>query len=134
MMTDGTTQPEEHQYNVLDENCSSRQAVELIGNKWTILVIFALVGGTKRYNEMKRMIVGVSQKMLTQTLRNLEHNGLVHRKVYPVIPPIVEYSLTALGKTLLDPILAIKQWSDTYMAEVNATREQLERSQDKLVS
>lgn len=122
-MTHRTAQSEEHQYNLLDENCASRQAVELIGNKWTILVIFALVSGTKRHSEIKRMIPGVSQKMLTQTLRNLEQSGLVYREVYPVIPPVVEYSLTALGKTLLDPILAIKHWSDTYMAEVKASRE-----------
>ena len=120
-MTDQTTWKCSHNYDVLDENCSSRQAVELIGNKWTILVIFALAKGTKRYNEIHRMIVGVSQKMLTQTLRKLEDNGLVHREVYPVIPPKVEYSLTPLGKTLLDPIFAIKRWAETYIDEVAAT-------------
>lgn len=119
-----TTQPTEHRFGFLDENCASRQAVELIGNKWTILVIFALAGGTKRYSEMRRMIVGVSQKMLTQTLQTLEQCGLVHREVYAVIPPKVEYSLTPLGQTLLDPILAIKRWSDTYMEQVTAIRGQ----------
>jgi DNA-binding HxlR family transcriptional regulator len=114
----------EHHYHLLDENCASRRAVELIGNKWTMLVIFALAGGTKRYGEMQRMIVDVSQKMLTQTLRELEESGLVHREVYPVIPPKVEYSLTPLGETLLDPILAIKHWSETYMDQVTAFREQ----------
>jgi DNA-binding HxlR family transcriptional regulator len=110
-------------HGFLDENCASRQAVELIGNKWTILALFALAGGTRRYREMQRMIVGVSQKMLTQTLQNLEASGLVHRQAYPVIPPRVEYSLTPLGQTLLDPILAIKQWSDRHMGEVAAERE-----------
>lgn len=123
-MTDNATHVSENPFDVMDEECSSRQAVELLGNKWTILVIFSLVDGTKRYSEMKRMIEGVSQKMLTQTLRNLEHSGLVHREVYPVIPPKVEYSLTPLGETLLDPILAIKRWSQTYMDEVIAAREQ----------
>jgi DNA-binding HxlR family transcriptional regulator len=117
--------PVEHRHGFLDEKCASRQAVELIGNKWTILVLFALAGGTRRYREMQRMIVGVSQKMLTQTLHTLEQSGLVHREVYPVIPPKVEYSLTPLGQTLLDPILAIKQWSDTHMQEVLAARERL---------
>lgn len=129
-MAEKTTQTAEHHYNVLDENCASRQAVELIGNKWTMLAVFALAGGTKRYSEMKRMIVNVSQKMLTQTLRDLEQSGLVRREVYPVIPPKVEYSLTPLGETLLDPILAIKRWSETYMDQVTTFREQFEQSSD----
>lgn len=123
-MAEETMQTAKPHYNALDENCASRQAVELIGNKWTMLVVFALAGGTKRYSEMKRMIVNVSQKMLTQTLRDLEQSGLVRRQVYPVIPPKVEYSLTPLGETLLDPILAIKRWSETYMDQVTAFREQ----------
>jgi DNA-binding HxlR family transcriptional regulator len=126
-MSEPAAQTTEHQHNFLDENCASRQAVELIGNKWTILVLFALAGGTRRYREMQRMIVGVSQKMLTQTLQNLEQSGLVRREAYPVIPPKVEYSLTPLGQTLLDPILAIKRWSDSYMDEVTAARERLGR-------
>jgi len=130
-MADQTNQIAEHRYNALDEHCASRQAVELIGNKWTMLVVFALAGGTKRYSEMRRMIVNVSQKMLTQTLRELEQSGLVHREVYPVIPPKVEYSLTPLGETLLDPILALKRWSETYMEQVTAIREQLKRGDDQ---
>jgi len=123
-MVEERTEIVEPHYHLLDEKCASRRAVELIGNKWTMLVVFALAGGTKRYSEMKRMIVNVSQKMLTQTLRELEESGLVRREVYPVIPPKVEYSLTPLGETLLDPILAIKQWSETYMDQVSAFREQ----------
>lgn len=126
-MSDNTASSAEHHYHALDENCASRQAVELIGNKWTILVLFALAGGTKRYSDLRRMIVNVSQKMLTQTLRELEESGLVHREVYPVVPPKVEYSLTALGETLLDPILAIKRWSETYMDQVTAFREKFQQ-------
>jgi len=109
-------------YNILDDRCSSRQAIELIANKWTILVLYALAGGTRRYNELQRLISGVSQKMLTQTLRTLETNGLVHREVYPVVPPKVEYWLTPLGETLLEPITAIKRWAETHIEDVEAAR------------
>lgn len=130
-MSKETAQRAEHRYNLLDENCASRQAVELIGNKWTMLVMFALAGGPKRYNEMQRMIVNVSQKMLTQTLRELEESGLVRRQVYPVIPPKVVYSLTPLGETLLDPILAIKRWSETYIDQVIDFRKNYQQKKDQ---
>jgi len=121
-MSDEVRPPCPRRYDILDENCSSRQAIDLIANKWTILVMYALAGETRRYNELQRMISGVSQKMLTQTLRSLEADGLVHREVYPVIPPKVEYWLTPLGETLLEPIAAIKQWGETYMRDVEMIR------------
>ncbi len=94
-------------------NCSAMSDVlNRIGDKWSVMVVGMLGrNGTLRFNELKRMINGVSQRMLTLTLRNLERDGLVTRTIYPEVPPRVEYSLTALGKTLQEPIGALWDWS-----------------------
>ena len=83
--------------NVLNQNCESRRALDRIADKWTCLIVYALLDGPRRHGELKRMIEGISHKMLTQTLRSLEADGLVTRTVIDVIPPHVEYSLTPLG-------------------------------------
>ncbi len=95
------------------ENCSAMSDVlNRIGDKWSVMVVGMLGrNGILRFNELKRMINGVSQRMLTLTLRNLERDGLVTRTIYPEVPPRVEYSLTALGKTLQGPIAALWDWS-----------------------
>ena len=108
--------------NVFSDKCGSQQVLELIANKWTALVIYALAQGTRRYSELQREIGGVSQKMLTQTLRNLEQDGLVQRRVYPVVPPKVEYSLTPLGRTLIDPLRAICKWAEQHLHKLQAAR------------
>lgn len=91
--------------------CGYSKVLEIISNKWTALVIYALEDGIIRYGEIGRRIEGISKKMLTQTLRQLERDGLVHRDITPSIPPIVEYSLTRLGETLLQPMRELKQWT-----------------------
>ena len=91
------------QPNVLNQTCESRQALERIADKWTCLIVYALLDGPRRHGELKRMIEGISQKMLTQTLRSMEADGLVTRTVIDVIPPHVEYGLTPLGETLSGP-------------------------------
>lgn len=108
---------------VFDADCPAQQALERIANKWTAIVICALSKGTKRYSELQREIGGVSQKMLTQTLRNLERDGLVERKVYPVVPPKVEYSLTPLGVTLVKPLVALCKWAETHIHEIQSARD-----------
>ena len=94
-------------------NCSAMSDVlNRIGDKWSVMVVGMLGrNGTLRFNELKRLINGVSQRMLTLTLRNLERDGLVTRTIYPEVPPRVEYSLTELGKTLQEPISALWDWS-----------------------
>ena len=94
-------------------NCSAMSDVlNRIGDKWSVMVVGMLGrNGTLRFNELKRMINGVSQRMLTLTLRNLERDGLVPRTIFPEVPPRVEYSLTELGKTLQVPISALWDWS-----------------------
>ncbi len=108
--------------NVLSARCPTRAVLDLIADKWTTLVIYLLSGGTKRYGELQREIDGISQKMLTQTLRNLEQDGLVRRVVYPEVPPRTEYSLTPLGETLRKPLGSLCEWAESHIAEVERAR------------
>lgn len=108
--------------SVMDAACHSRAVLDRIADKWTALVIRTLADGTKRHGELRRQISGVSQKMLTQTLRSLESDGLVARKVYPVVPPMVEYSLTPLGRSLIEPLEAICAWAEKHLPELEAAR------------
>jgi len=108
--------------SVMNAACLSRLVLDRIADKWTALIIHVLSSGTKRHNELRRQIAGVSQKMLTQTLRSLENDGLVERKVYPVVPPKVEYRLTPLGRTLIEPLEAICRWAEKHVPELEAAR------------
>ncbi len=101
---------------------SPRQALALIADKWAVLIITTLAGGSIRYNALRRELDGVSQKMLTQTLRDLECNGLVERTVYPDTPPRVEYGLTPLGHTLVEALSVLRDWADEHYHEVKAAR------------
>jgi DNA-binding HxlR family transcriptional regulator len=113
---------EDHVHCVLDDGCDSRRVLDLISDKWTIIVVYALAQGTKRYKQLQREIMGVSQKMLTQTLRGLECNGLVQREVYATVPPKTEYSLTALCQTLVEALTPLCEWSEDHFADVEAAR------------
>jgi DNA-binding HxlR family transcriptional regulator len=94
-----------------DEECRAiSETLARIGDKWTVLVVELLAGGPTRFNEMRRTIGNISQRMLTLTLRELERDGLVTRTVYPTIPPRVEYQLTKLGRTLREPLVAVADW------------------------
>jgi DNA-binding HxlR family transcriptional regulator len=109
---------------VLDQSSDIRQVLDLIADKWTALVILSLSRNTRRYSELHREIGGVSQKMLTQTLRNLENSGLIHREVYPVVPPMVEYSLTPLGETLVHPLKTLCNWASEHFESIRSIRAQ----------
>ena len=109
--------------DVCREQCGSRQVLDLIADKWAVIVIYVLARGTRRFGELQRTVAGVSQKMLTQTLRGLERDGLVERKVYAVIPPRVEYSLSPLGETLVAPLSALCRWAEEHFWEVERARE-----------
>lgn len=108
--------------DVFNANCDSRQVLDLISDRWSMLVIYALSNRVRRHGELKRMIGGVSQKMLTQTLRSLERDGLVKRSVRDVQPPNVEYALTPLGRTLLEPLRAICRWAEHHLPQVKTAR------------
>ncbi len=105
-------------WNVYDPRCPTRLVLTRIADKWTVLVVTALEGGTLRFSELQRRVGGVSQKMLTQTLRGLERDGLLTRTVYPSVPPKVEYTLTPLGHTLVTLFDAIRLWSESHIEEV----------------
>lgn len=105
---------------VFDETCEGYQALQRIANRWAVLIIYALTQDTKRYSELKKQVEGISSKMLIQNLRSLEQCGLVHREVYPVVPPQVEYSLTPLGQSLVEPLAILCEWAYQHMQEVNA--------------
>ena len=109
--------------DVMNPDCPSRQVLDRISDKWTALVIYALSEKTMRYGELQRRIGGVSQKMLTQTLRSLEDDGLITRKIYPVVPPMVEYSLTSLGRSLTEPLTAVRVWAEKHLPQLLANRE-----------
>jgi DNA-binding HxlR family transcriptional regulator len=124
---------------IIRPDCRTRRGLELIADQWTMLVIVALRGETQRFSQLHAHIQGISKKMLTQTLRGLERNGLVKRVVYPVIPPMVEYSLTPLGRTLIEPIWALREWSEQYIEEVEQKRadyDQVDRTtlQDQIIT
>jgi DNA-binding HxlR family transcriptional regulator len=114
--------PAKSKPSVMNSTCASREALDRIADKWTALIIRLLAESTKRHSELRRGIGGISQKMLTQTLRSLERDGLVSRKVYPVVPPMVEYSLTPLGKSLTEPLEAICRWAEKHLPELQAAR------------
>jgi DNA-binding HxlR family transcriptional regulator len=98
--------------DVLEEGCTTRQALERLASKWRILLIYALLAGPQRHAELRRWVAGITQKVLTETLRDMERDGLVERRVLKQTPPQhVEYSLTALGKSLEAPLAAICAWA-----------------------
>ena len=104
--------------DVYDDKCPTRQALNRIADKWTALVIGLLEEKPKRFSDLQRAIKGISQKMLTQTLRTLERDGLVTRTVYAQVPPRVEYELTPLGCTLIGPLRSIRQWAESHIEQV----------------
>jgi DNA-binding HxlR family transcriptional regulator len=108
-----TKEPASFQINFSDQNCPARRALDLVTDKWTPLVVYLLHNGPQRYTQLKRQIGGITQKMLTQTLRKMEDEGLATRTVYPTAPPSVEYALTPLGKTLCEPLEELLQWART---------------------
>jgi DNA-binding HxlR family transcriptional regulator len=104
--------------SVLDESCILNQSLTLIANKWTLLILMALMQGTKRNSELQKQINGISPKMLTETLKKLIDYGMVKRKVYPEVPPRVEYYLTEFGKSTADPLMALLNWSVEWEEQV----------------
>lgn len=96
--------------NLFDPNCPSRDVLELIGSKWSMLLLCALYDSKSRTGQLKRTLNGISQKMLTQTLRQMQQNGIVRRISYPEVPPRVEYELTELGYSLAELVVKMEQW------------------------
>ncbi|KAA1424776.1 helix-turn-helix transcriptional regulator [Mumia zhuanghuii] len=110
------------------ENCEVRQILDRIADKWSLLVISLLEEKTMRFNELRRAIDGISQRMLTVTLRNLERDGLICRTVYAEVPPRVEYHLTPLGCTLLGTIQSLVRWTEQHQEEIVRARAEFDAS------
>lgn len=102
--------------------CPIRDVLSEISGKWSILIFGALIERPRRFGELRREVPDVSQRMLTQTLRNLQRSGLVDRRVFDTVPPSVEYSLTEMGKSLRQPLDALRDWSEAHHADVRAAR------------
>jgi DNA-binding HxlR family transcriptional regulator len=110
-------------YDVYAAQCPTRQALDRIADKWTALIVGLLAERTHRFGELRRSIEGISHKVLVQTLRSLERDGLVHRQPLPTKPPTVEYSLTALGRTLVGPLASIRDWAELHIEELQSARD-----------
>ncbi|MGI5341681.1 winged helix-turn-helix transcriptional regulator [Streptomyces sp. CA-181903] len=117
-------------YDAYLAECPARQLLDRIGDKWVSLVVNALAEGPQRYSDLARRLVSVSQKMLTQTLRNLERDGLLTRTVTPAVPVRVDYALTPLGETLVPLMRAIKAWAESNMDDVLAARARFDGTAD----
>jgi DNA-binding HxlR family transcriptional regulator len=109
-------------WNMMDADCPTRQVLDRIADKWTMLVIVALEQGTLRFSELRRSIDGISQKMLTQTLRGLERDGMLEREVIPTVPVTVRYTLTPLGRSLAKTVGGIRVWAYANMDAIEAAR------------
>jgi DNA-binding HxlR family transcriptional regulator len=112
----------------MPESCIAvREVLNRVGDKWSIQIVSALGGGPKRFAELRRAVDAISQRMLTLTLKGLERDGLVTRTVFPTVPPRVEYQLTHLGETLLDPVRELASWASDNREAMQAAREKYDR-------
>jgi DNA-binding HxlR family transcriptional regulator len=118
-----TCDQDESPWDVYLRSCPCREVLDLVANKWTALMLGALAERTHRFGELRRAVDGISQKMLTQNLRNLERDGLVTRTVYPTTPPTVEYALTDMGGEIAAYLTAISKWTETNFDRIRAARE-----------
>ena len=116
-------------YDVFKLNCPSREVFDLIGERWAGLVLLALHERPQRFSALRRQIEGISQKMLTQTLRILERRGLVRRQAFPTVPVTVEYSLTDLGRSLCEVIESLRAWAYANAGHLDAARQAYDQRQ-----
>ncbi|GHC80311.1 transcriptional regulator [Nocardiopsis terrae] len=113
------------------EGCPVREVLDRVGDKWSVLIIVMLGQRTHRYGELARAIDGISQRMLTLTLRALVRDGLVERTAHASVPPRVDYTLTELGHTLLEPLTALDHWANEHREDIRAARERHDRAKDQ---
>lgn len=116
--------------NAYASGCPTRQALDRIADKWTVLILGLLEGRPMRFNQLRREIEGISQKMLSQTLKSLERDGLVSRKVFATVPVTVEYAITPLGATLAETLVPLRVWAETHIAQVLESRAAYDREED----
>jgi len=107
---------------------SVSEILSRVGDKWTVLVVMTLKTAPLRFNDIKRAVGGISQQMLTRTLRTLERDGMVSRTVYPTVPPQVEYALTDLGQSLAEPVMQLGRWAQTHLGVIHDNRQRYDGS------
>ncbi len=112
---------------LVSPSCRAREVLDRVGDKWSLYVIHLLGGGTRRFRDLRRIIDGISQRMLTVTLRGLERDGLITRTVHPTVPPRVDYALTPMGRTLLDTVRSLVEWADEHLPDIDAARAAYDR-------
>jgi DNA-binding HxlR family transcriptional regulator len=108
--------------NAYSADCPTRQILDRVGDKWAVLILLLLRDETKRFNQLRRAIEGISQKMLSQVLKSLERDGLIRRRVIPTVPVTVEYSMTPLGATLAEAVDPLRDWAENNLKEVLAAQ------------
>ncbi|TNC74204.1 winged helix-turn-helix transcriptional regulator [Rubellimicrobium roseum] len=109
-------------YSVYSESCPTRLVLDRLADKWVTLILVRLAEGPRRFNELRRGIEGVSQKVLSQTLKRLERDGLIVRRAFPTVPVTVEYSITPLGRTLAETVQALARWAEAHIEAVMAAQ------------
>ena len=120
--------------NVYSAQCPTRQILDRVGDKWAVLILLLLENEPARFNSLRRMIDGISQKMLSQVLKSLERDGLVHRRVIPTVPVTVEYSITPLGQTLAKAVDPLRVWAEQHLKDVTAAQRRYDAQQKALVA
>ena len=123
---EGTLKSPRHTKHPEVECLAVREVLNRVGDKWSVLVVELLGDGPLRFGELRRRIEGISQRMLTLSLRALERDGLIRRTVFPTVPPSVEYALTPLGRTLLEPVCALASWASKHREEIQSARERFD--------
>ena len=119
--------------NIFDPNCPSRVILQRIGDKWASLVIQVLGDGPVRFSELRKMVNVVTPKVLTQTLRTLERDGLITRTIHAQVPPRVDYELTKMGASLLEPLSMLREWAESHVPAILEARDAYDEEQDKAV-
>lgn len=114
--------------NVYASDCPTRVVLDRIADKWAVLVLGLLAGEPQRFNQLRRRIDGLSQKMLSQTLKSLERDGLVHRRAIATVPVTVEYSITPLGRTLADTVDGLRIWAEEHITEVQRAQKRYDKA------
>jgi DNA-binding HxlR family transcriptional regulator len=114
------------EWNPYQKNCPTRLVLDRIADKWSVLILVKLRSGPIRFNTLRREIEGISQKVLSQTLKELERDGLVHRKVFPTVPVTVEYSITPLGNTLSSAVKSITDWAESNMDTILTAQQEFD--------
>lgn len=118
-----------HRPDPFDAKCPTRQVLDRIGDKWAVLILILLEQEVLRFNELRRRIDSISQKMLSQTLKSLERDGLINRKVFATVPVTVEYSLTPLGRTLAQTVHGLTLWAEAHIGEVEEAQRRYDRGE-----